>query len=215
MPRPSSAWTPAPARQAGTSRSAATCKAACSRSTSRTRTGSWVRSFPLFGPTCRSAGLDWSVSRGLRMRGSSALELKLPTHLALGPIGIETLTLSVGVSPGAFPISFSADIKWLARRDRRGRGRDRRHRADQLPAERARDDRSSRYRVRVQAAQRRRAVSSTRASSRAAAILHFDPADGEYFGALELSFQGFIDSRRSASSTRSSPTVTRASRSSS
>jgi hypothetical protein len=55
-------------------------------------------------------GFDWSVERGLRFRGSSALEIKLPAHLTLGPVSIEALTISAGPSGGQFPISLSADI---------------------------------------------------------------------------------------------------------
>lgn len=55
-------------------------------------------------------GFDWSVQRGLRFRGSSALEIKLPTHLSLGPVAIEALTISAGPVGDRFPISLSADI---------------------------------------------------------------------------------------------------------
>ena len=55
-------------------------------------------------------GFDWSVARGLRFRGSSALEIKLPTHLSLGPVAIDALTLSAGVAGSSFPITLSADI---------------------------------------------------------------------------------------------------------
>lgn len=56
-------------------------------------------------------GFDWSVARGLRFRGSSALEIKLPTHLSLGPVAIDALTLSAGVAGNSFPITLSADVK--------------------------------------------------------------------------------------------------------
>jgi hypothetical protein len=55
-------------------------------------------------------GFDWSVGRGLRFRGSSALEVRLPTHLALGSVAIEAVKLGVRPTGGAFPVSLSADI---------------------------------------------------------------------------------------------------------
>lgn len=56
-------------------------------------------------------GFDWSVSRGLRFRGSSTIEIKLPAHIALGPVEINGLTLAVGIDGSNFPIGFGADIK--------------------------------------------------------------------------------------------------------
>jgi hypothetical protein len=55
-------------------------------------------------------GFDWSVTRGLRFRGSSALEIKLPTHLTLGPVAVQALNLAVGVAGSHFPVSLSADL---------------------------------------------------------------------------------------------------------
>ena len=55
-------------------------------------------------------GFDWSVDRGLRFRGSSALEIKLPAHLSLGPVAINALTLGVGVKSDKFPVALLADL---------------------------------------------------------------------------------------------------------
>ena len=56
-------------------------------------------------------GFDWSVARGMRFRGSQrARNQSCPTHLALGPVAIETLTLSAGIKGDAFPIALSADV---------------------------------------------------------------------------------------------------------
>jgi hypothetical protein len=138
------------------------------------------------------AGFDWSISRGLRLRGSSGLELKIPTHLALGPIGIETLTLSGGVSAGSFPISFAADVKGslgaieviveeigataLLSFPASGRGL-----VGPVDLEFA-------FKPPKGAG-----LSVDTGVIKGGGYLHFDPDAGEYFGALELSFQGFID----------------------
>jgi hypothetical protein len=137
-------------------------------------------------------GFDWSVSRGLRFRGSSALEIKLPTHLSLGPVAIDALTLSAGVAGNTFPISLSADI------------------AARLgvldvvveeigltinlsfPADGDGDigplDMTFGFKPPKGAG-----LSVDTGVIKGGGYLRFDPAAGEYFGALELSFQGIID----------------------
>lgn len=52
-----------------------------------------------------------SSARGLYFGGSSTLEVKLPAHIELGPISIEGLTLSLGLKDGKIPVSLGADIK--------------------------------------------------------------------------------------------------------
>jgi len=54
---------------------------------------------------------DYSVSNGLHFRGSSALEILLASHVSLGPLSIDALTLSVGITEGAFPVAMTADLK--------------------------------------------------------------------------------------------------------
>jgi len=52
-----------------------------------------------------------STDRGFHFGGSSALEIQLPVHIEIGPIGIEGLTLGLKLKDGQFPISIGADIK--------------------------------------------------------------------------------------------------------
>ncbi len=54
-----------------------------------------------------------STERGFYFSGSSALEVRLPTHIELGPISIEALTLAAALRDGKIPISIGADIKAL------------------------------------------------------------------------------------------------------
>ncbi len=137
-------------------------------------------------------GFDWSAARGLRFRGSSALEIKIPTHLALGPVEIETLTLSAGVAGGSFPIAFATDVKArLGVLDivveeigavvtlsfpPGGRGA-----IGPL-------DLAFGFKPPKGAG-----LSVDTGAIKGGGYLHFDPEAGEYFGALELSFQGIID----------------------
>lgn len=137
-------------------------------------------------------GFDWSVRRGLRFRGSSALEIKLPAHIALGPVAIDALTLSAGVSGKSFPITLSADIAArLGILDvvveeigltidlsfpPGGHG-------DVGPL-----DMAFAFKPPKGAG-----LSVDAGVVKGGGYLHFDPPASEYFGALELSFQGVID----------------------
>lgn len=52
-----------------------------------------------------------SSQTGIYFRGSSALEIRLPVHIQIGPIAIEGLTLALKLKDGKFPIELGADIK--------------------------------------------------------------------------------------------------------
>jgi hypothetical protein len=52
-----------------------------------------------------------SSSRGFYFTGSSALQVRLPAHIDLGPVSIEALTLGAKLDSGKIPISVGADIK--------------------------------------------------------------------------------------------------------
>jgi hypothetical protein len=52
-----------------------------------------------------------SNSRGFYFSGSSALEVRLPAHIDLGPVSIEALTIGAKLDSGKVPISVGADIK--------------------------------------------------------------------------------------------------------
>jgi hypothetical protein len=139
-----------------------------------------------------AVGFDWSIARGMRFRGSSALDIKLPVHLPLGPIAIEALTLSAGIDGSRFPIAFSADISArLGMLDivveeigvaailsfpAGGHGAI-------GPV-----DLSFAFKPPKGAG-----LSVDTGVIKGGGYLHFNNEAGEYFGALELSFQGIID----------------------
>jgi hypothetical protein len=52
-----------------------------------------------------------STDRGFYFSGSSALEVRLPAHIELGPVGIEALTIGAKLDGGKIPVSVGADIK--------------------------------------------------------------------------------------------------------
>jgi hypothetical protein len=54
-----------------------------------------------------------STDRGLYFSGSSALEVRLPAHIALGPVSIEGLTVAAALKDGHVPLSVGADIRAL------------------------------------------------------------------------------------------------------
>ena len=54
-----------------------------------------------------------STERGFYFGGSSALEVRLPVHIELGPIAIEAITLGAGIDNGDIPFSVGADIRAL------------------------------------------------------------------------------------------------------
>src|SRR6266851_2261153 len=52
-----------------------------------------------------------SSQHGFYFSGSSTLQIKLPTHIALGPIEIDGLTLTAGLDAGKIPLSIGADLQ--------------------------------------------------------------------------------------------------------
>ena len=55
-------------------------------------------------------GFGYSSRDGLFFTGSAELQIQLPVHVDLGPIGIRALTIGVGIDGDAIPISLSLDI---------------------------------------------------------------------------------------------------------
>jgi hypothetical protein len=53
----------------------------------------------------------YSTENGLYFIGSSTIEIQIPLHLALGPVELSALTLSVGIEDGKFPVGLGIDIK--------------------------------------------------------------------------------------------------------
>jgi hypothetical protein len=58
-----------------------------------------------------SIQLGVSTERGFYFSGSSALEVRLPVHLELGPVALEALTIGAKLEAGKIPVSVGADIK--------------------------------------------------------------------------------------------------------
>ena len=57
------------------------------------------------------AGAAWSATTGIKFRGSSGLEIELPVHIELGPLGLPSLYLVFGMQDSAFSLELSADLK--------------------------------------------------------------------------------------------------------
>jgi len=58
-------------------------------------------------------GVGFSTKEGIFFVGSSTLDIQVPLHVALGPVEINALTISVGLSAAGFPIGLAVDIKAL------------------------------------------------------------------------------------------------------
>ena len=56
-------------------------------------------------------GFGWRAGGGFFFEGSSALEVQLPAHISLGPIQIDALTLGIGIEDRSFPVSLSGNIR--------------------------------------------------------------------------------------------------------
>jgi hypothetical protein len=55
-------------------------------------------------------GFGWSAGSGVYFTGSGGLDIQIPTHIELGPIEIDDLTVRVGIEPAGFPIGLTATI---------------------------------------------------------------------------------------------------------
>jgi hypothetical protein len=56
-------------------------------------------------------GIGINSETGFYFTGSSALEIRLPTHIAIGPVELQELILSLGIKAGRFPVVIGANIK--------------------------------------------------------------------------------------------------------
>jgi hypothetical protein len=56
-------------------------------------------------------GFGWTAGGGFFFTGSSTLEIKLPVHVALGPVELTALTAGIGVDGSRIPIGLAADLK--------------------------------------------------------------------------------------------------------
>jgi hypothetical protein len=57
------------------------------------------------------AGATWSSSTGIKFSGSSGLEIELPVHVELGPLELPNIYLVFGMQDSAFSLELSADLK--------------------------------------------------------------------------------------------------------
>lgn len=55
--------------------------------------------------------VGFSTERGFYFSGSSALEVRLPLHIDLGPVALEALTIAARLDAGTIPVSVGADIR--------------------------------------------------------------------------------------------------------
>lgn len=54
--------------------------------------------------------IGYASDRGFYIEGSATIEIRLPLHISLGPIGFEALTIAAGLNADNIPISIGADI---------------------------------------------------------------------------------------------------------
>ncbi|MGN6257345.1 MAG: DUF6603 domain-containing protein [Solirubrobacterales bacterium] len=57
------------------------------------------------------AGVSWAATTGVKFHGSSGLEIELPVHIELGPLELPNLYLVFGMHDSAFSLELSADLK--------------------------------------------------------------------------------------------------------
>ena len=62
------------------------------------------------GDAAFSVRAFWSASTGFRFEGSSAIEIALPVHAALGPIEITAVVISASPGNGAIPVEVSGNF---------------------------------------------------------------------------------------------------------
>jgi len=56
-------------------------------------------------------GFGWTAGSGVYFTGSAGLEVQVPTHIQLGPVEINGITVRVGIDGANFPIDLTANIK--------------------------------------------------------------------------------------------------------
>lgn len=56
-------------------------------------------------------GVGFSLLNGIYFKGSSGIEIKIPTHIQLGPVDIENVVIGVKPNNGKIPIDIGASVK--------------------------------------------------------------------------------------------------------
>lgn len=136
-------------------------------------------------------GFGWTTSQGVYFTGSSALEIQLPAHISLGPVELDALTLRIGIDGRRFPIGLATNIK-----------------AALGPLQAVVEQIGAAVELSFPASgrgligpvdlgfafqpPRGAGLSIDVTVVRGGGYLFFDPERGEYGGALELMFSGFI-----------------------
>ena len=57
-----------------------------------------------------AVALGWTRAHGVYFKGSATLEIRLPTHIQLGPVSIDSLYIAAGIQGNSIPIEASAGI---------------------------------------------------------------------------------------------------------
>ena len=136
-------------------------------------------------------GVDYALSNGLHFRGSSALEIQLASHFNLGPVAVNALTLSVGIKDNTFPVAVTADLQTSLgplTAIVKGLG-------FQVAVKLASDNKGNLGPANLDFGfmpPTGVGLSLDAGGFKGGGYLMFDPANGEYAGALELDFNGLF-----------------------
>jgi hypothetical protein len=135
-------------------------------------------------------GLAWNMRDGVQFQGSATLEISIPTHVTLGPLEIQALYIITKVGPPPIPIELAADMKALlgpltAVVSRIGAGIDLSFPAGGGNAGPAQID----FRFKPPNGV---GLAVDAGVVKGGGFLYIDTERGEYAGALELTFSGFL-----------------------
>ena len=164
---------------------------AAGRSRSRRPTASSARSWAASAwRRTFDFGFGWTAGGGIYFTGSGGLEVQVPTHIELGPVEIQAVTMRIGMEGARFPTDLTADIKaalgpLTAVVERIGAAG---HRCLPRGTAAISARRTSRF---LQAAHGRRPRLDA-GVVKGGGYLFIDPDRGEYAGALELVFAEFL-----------------------
>ena len=138
-----------------------------------------------------SIGASWAPASGLKFTGSAALEVAIPAHARMGPATIETIYLIGGLADDAISLELSASLRgqlgpFTAVADRIGA----------VFTATFPEDGGNLGPIQLEPAFKPPSglgLSVDGGGFSGGGFLRRDPANGEYGGALELSFQEVID----------------------
>jgi hypothetical protein len=146
----------------------------------------------LKGESHVSLAATWSPEKGLKLDGSSAIEVAIPTHATIGPVTLEAVYVRAGIAPGGkIPVELSAAIG--GQLGPLGVSVDR---IGVLLEGSFPDEGGNLGPLDIDVGFKPPNGIGLRVDGggfRGGGFLYLDPAKGEYAGALELSFQGVVD----------------------